>query len=132
MSDIPKLELENDYGKELVLDLHECDADGFTRRSIELFFIGLCELIDMEREVLHFWDYVDHPKEYENAPDHLKGTSAIQFISTSNITLHSLDVLKRVYINIFSCKDFDENSAMEFSKNWFKGRVVNSKVIRRI
>ena len=89
----------NDYGKELILDLHNCNSYKFTRKCLTNYFIELCELIDMERENLHFWDYIGQEDEYEKAPDHLKGTSAIQFISTSNITIHSLDVLKRAYIN---------------------------------
>ena len=44
------------YGCELILDLHACDAAKFTRGDIERFCTGLCELIDMERCDLHFWD----------------------------------------------------------------------------
>ena len=46
------------YGKELILDLHDCDASRFTRSSIDQFCAGLCDLIDMERYDLHFWDDV--------------------------------------------------------------------------
>lgn len=121
-----------DYGKELILDLHDCNPDKFTRKSIKKYFKELCNVIDMQREDLHFWDYEGHEDEYTKAPDHLRGISAIQFISTSNITIHSLDVLKRIYINIFSCKDFDENVVVQFSEKWFEGKAINKKTIRRI
>ena len=62
-----------DYGKELILDLYDCDSLRFTRKHIGDFFKQLCELIDMEREDLHWWDYEGEPEEYDKAPEHLKG-----------------------------------------------------------
>ncbi len=85
----------------------------------------------MNREDIHWWDYKGQPEEYKIAPAHLKGTSVIQFITTSNITIHTLDEMKRVYINIFSCKEFDEELAANAAKCWFKGRVVNKQSIIR-
>jgi S-adenosylmethionine/arginine decarboxylase-like enzyme len=119
------------YGKEVVLDLYDCDSSKFTREHIEKYFIDLCDLINMVRCDLHFWDYEDDEEEYNAAPDHLKGVSAIQFISTSNITIHTLDVLKKVFLNIFTCKDFDPEMAVEFSKAYFRGKVRTFKVIER-
>lgn len=119
------------YGKELVLDLSGCDPYTFTRDSIEKYFISLCIRINMEREDLHFWDYEGDKKGYEKAPDHLKGTSAIQFIRTSNITIHTLDKLKRVFLNIFSCKDFNEDDVIIFSKSWFKSQIEYHTILHR-
>lgn len=121
-----------DYGKELILDLHECNSKTFTRKSIRKYFKKLCDLIDMKRENLYWWDYFGTPEEYVLAPVHLKGISAVQFISTSNITIHTLDDLGRVYVNIFSCKDYDAKVVVEFSKKWFQGKVKNKKIVRRI
>lgn len=115
------------FGKELILDLNDCNPATFTREHIEQFFIDLCEKIDMERCDLHWWDFRDDPPHvYEMAPDHLKGTSAIQFIMTSNITIHTLDVLGNVFLNIFSCKDFDPEVVRQFSMERFGGLIVNN------
>lgn len=120
------------YGKEVILDIHNCDTSTFTRKSIRRYFVEVCSLIEMERCKLCWWDdYVVPPEEQETEP-HLKGTTAIQFISTSNITIHTLDLMKRVYLNIFSCKDFDENVVREISEKWFKGEVVSCHVIERV
>jgi len=120
------------YGKELILDLHECDPNRMTRYYINKFFKTLCEEIDMHACKTCFWDYKGFPEEYKNAPIHLKGTSAIQFISTSNITIHALDKMNRVYLNIFSCKGFDSEIAAQFSLNFFSGKIINSITIDRI
>jgi len=110
----------NGYGKELILDLHECDPSTFHRVSIENFFTTLCEQIDMEKCDLHFWDDVGVPEEEKQTEPHLVGTSAIQFIMTSNITIHTLDIMERVYLNIFSCKDFESNKVKFWAMNWFR------------
>lgn len=115
------------YGKELILDLHDCDVSTFNRKSIENYFVKLCILIDMEREDRHFWDYEGDPEGYENAPSHLKGTSAVQFIKTSSMVIHTLDDLGRVYINIFSCKDFNGDAARDYTEEWFEGKAVNNQ-----
>ncbi len=121
----------NAYGKELILDLHDCDTP-FSRRSIMEYMKGLCSLIDMEWEDLHFWDYEGDPEGYEEAPPHLKGISAVQFIKTSNITIHTLDDLGKVFVNVFSCKSFDCAVVERFTVSWFDGYVVNHQEIQRI
>lgn len=122
----------NDYGKELIIDLHDCNPRKFTRKDIRNYFRKICDLIDMERCKLTWWDDLHTPEKEKETEPHLVGTSAVQFIKTSNITIHTLDILERAYINIFSCKDFDEYTAAEFSKRWFEGRIVNQTMIRRV
>jgi S-adenosylmethionine/arginine decarboxylase-like enzyme len=120
------------YGKELLLDIHKCNLDRFTRREIRKYIKELCVLIDMKPEKLCWWDDYGLPEELCQTAAHLKGTSAVQFILTSNITIHTLDILKNVYINIFSCKEFDCNLAKDFSEKWFNGKIVNSQIIKRL
>lgn len=119
------------YGKELILDLHECDVFMFNRERIEGYFVGLCELIDMEREDLFWWDDVGLPQVECQTDPQLKGTSAIQFILTSNVTIHTLDLLGNVYVNIFSCKEFDAGAAARFTASYFGGKIVNRVEIVR-
>lgn len=118
------------YGKELVLDLHECNAP-FSRTQIEEFCTELCQLIHMEKGTIHFWDYAGYPEEYDAAPPHLKGISCVQFIKTSNITIHTLDEMRRVYLNVFSCKDFSPGIVVNFAIKIFGGDPVNSLVLKR-
>ncbi len=110
------------YGKELILDLYHCDVSKFNRESITEWLKQLCELIEMERKDLHFCDYDGVPKEELPTEVHLLGTSAIQFISTSDIVIHTLDLIGECYINLFSCKEYDDQAAIEFTKNWFGSR----------
>ena len=120
------------YGKELILDLHHCDVSLFNRECLKKYFVQLCDLIKMEREALHWWDYKGQPEEYEKAPVHLKGISAIQFIKTSNITIHTLDIMKNIYLNIFSCKDCDCEIVAEFTRKYCNGEVVAHTIVERL
>lgn len=121
------------YGKELILDIHKVkNTHLFNRKDIKKFMIQLCELIDMEREDLHFWDELYTPEEDKFTEPHLIGTSAVQFITTSNITIHALDVMKRCYINVFTCKEFSAKDTTKFCINWFNGKLVSKHIIERI
>ena len=123
--------MRKNYGKELILDIHNCNARKFSRKMIGKYFKELCDLIDMKRCELFWWDDHDLPPEKCQTEPHLKGTSAVQFIMTSNITIHTLDILKNVYLNIFSCKNFNATKAIKFSENFFEGKIVNYKIIDR-
>jgi S-adenosylmethionine/arginine decarboxylase-like enzyme len=120
------------YGFELIMDLHNCDASTFNRSSLRKYFIKVCKAIDMKRCELYFWDDYGVPaKEKQDLP-HTKGTSAVQFILTSNITIHTLDLLNAAYVNIFSCKQFDKTVAEEITKEWFGAKKCRSIFIERI
>lgn len=120
------------YGFELIMDLHECNSGKFTRGSIEEYMETICEAIGMEREDLHFWDYEGVPEEERPTEPHLLGTSAVQFIRTSNIVIHTLDLLKAVYVNIFSCKKYDTELAAKITKEWFGAKECSTHFIERI
>ena len=120
------------YGYELIVDLKGCESATFSRPSLDRFFTELCELIEMEKCEVYFWDDVGVPVDDQQTEAHTKGTSAVCFILTSTIVVHTLDLLGSVYINIFSCKSFDANTASEFSEAWFNGHLAKSTFIERI
>ncbi|MCY4381821.1 MAG: S-adenosylmethionine decarboxylase [Nitrospinae bacterium] len=119
------------YGFELILDLHGCEAELFNRDHIDKFFTDLCTLIKMEKCEVHFWDDVGVPEEERQTLPHTKGTSAVCFILTSTIVIHTLDILGAVYVNIFSCKSFDPEVAAEFTSKRFKAASCKKTFIER-
>ena len=125
------MKIENAYGKELLLDIHNCDVSMFNREEIDRYFQELCDLIDMEKCERFWWDDLETPEDEKQTSPHTKGMSAVQFILTSNITIHSLDILEKVFVSIFSCKDFDSKAAGRFTADYFKGKIVNSTVVVR-
>ncbi|MGB2861887.1 MAG: S-adenosylmethionine decarboxylase [Sedimentisphaerales bacterium] len=124
--------LQDPYGFELVIDMHECDISTFNRASLDSYFEKVCEAIKMEKCERYFWDDVGVKDEEKQTSPHTKGTSAVQFILTSNITIHTLDLLKAVYVNIFSCKSFDKEVAEQITKEWFGAKKCRTHLIERI
>lgn len=113
------------YGLELILDLKGCELTDLSQKKLKNFFAELCQKIDMERhgEPL-FWE------DWSGTP-HLHGISAIQFIETSNVVCHALPLLKAVYINIFSCKQFDTQVALFFCNDFWKATSEVHTVVTR-
>ena len=119
------------YGQELVLDLHGCDASLFNRKDLDKFFTRLCDLIGVEKGDRYWWDDVGVPEEECQTDPDLKGTSAVQFILTSTIVVHVLDLLGTVYVNIFSCGEFSAADVEAFCIDWFKAHKCHSTVVAR-
>ena len=122
----------NAYGYELIIDINQCNTKKFNRKEIESYFTRLCDLIKMQKCVVHFWDDVGVPPEEQQTDPQTKGTSAVCFILTSTIVVHTLDLLGKVYVNIFSCKEFDPKAAEEFTREWFEGEISKSTFIERV
>jgi len=120
------------YGKELILDLHNCNKETMTKENLDIFFQKLCELIEMESVKTCYWieDEGIDPVEYKENP-HLQGISAVHFIRTSSITIHAITGLKKTFINIFSCKNFNSELAEGFAIGFFEGTKVNCVTVER-
>ncbi len=125
-------ESKKPYGFELIMDLHSCDVDKFNRMSLDGYFEKLCKAIDMKKCERYFWDDVGLPEEEKQTSPHTKGSSAVQFILTSSIVIHTLELLEAVYINIFSCKEFDKEVAEKITKEWFGANGCRTRFIERI
>jgi S-adenosylmethionine/arginine decarboxylase-like enzyme len=113
------------YGMELIIDATNCDSFFMTEKSISKFLKILINVLGVEiAQPPFFW--------IEDTPiAHLQGLSCIQFIKTSNITIHTLDITKTMYMNIFSCKYFDREKVEGCITDYFKGIKIESKLIFR-
>ena len=125
-------ESKKPYGYELIMDLHGCDVSKFNRASLDGYFEKLCKAIDMRKCERYFWDDVGLPEEEKQTSPHTKGSSAVQFILTSTIVVHTLDILGAVYVNIFTCKPFERKVAEELTKEWFGANGCRTHFIERI
>lgn len=128
------------YGPHLLMDCHGCDVKKFNRKSIKRYMKKLCKAIEMDAEDFHFWDDEGVPKEKKQTAVHAVGTSVagvmrkkvgVQFIITSSIVIHTMDLLGRAYVDIFSCKLFSEGKAREVTWEFFKADSIGSHLIQR-
>lgn len=112
-------ERRGNWGLLTSIDLSECDPKIIRdANKVREFVRELCEQIDMKR----FGDTVvvdfgDDPK--------VAGFSMTQLIETSLISGHfGSGITRYVYLDIFSCKWYDQQKAADFSKNFFKAEKV--------
>lgn len=117
---------EGSFGLEVILDLYECDPKVVrSAKKLEEYTKKLCKLLKMKRygktQLPHFG--------YNEA--HTAGFSMLQFIETSSITGHFSELWNSAYINIFSCRDFDTNKAIDFSVKFFSAKRVVKRVLLR-
>lgn len=100
------------------IDLFGCDHEILSSgEKIKQYAIEVCDLIDMKRfgepVVVRFGE---DPK--------VSGYSLAQLIETSLISGHFAETDNSVYIDIFSCKFYDQQKAVDFTKDFFKAQKV--------
>lgn len=112
------------YGKELILDLHDCDAGRFTRDSIGRFLVKVGEMVgDEGRPETHFWGDV--------GVEQSTGVDAVQASQTSCIVVHTLNSWSALYLSLFSRKDFDDEAVGALTAQWFGAGTGTKRVIVR-
>jgi S-adenosylmethionine/arginine decarboxylase-like enzyme len=60
-----------------------------------------------------------------------KGYTLIQLIETSNICAHFVEENNSMYLDVFSCKDFDPEVVKNTVKEFFGAERINSHVLVR-
>ncbi len=114
------------FGYELIINLEQCDKNIITSKSkLKKYVDELCELIKMKKYGKILLPYFGERAEYT------KGYSLVQLIETSSITGHFSDFWGTAYINIFSCKAYDEVLAKKFTKKYFVAKRMITKFITR-
>jgi S-adenosylmethionine decarboxylase len=114
------------FGLEVVLDLYECDPKIVrSKKKLSEFVTKLCKILNMKKYGKTLLPHFGHNK------PHTAGYSMLQFIETSSITGHFSELWNSAYINIFSCRDFDTDKAIEFSVSFFAAKRVSKNVLLR-
>jgi len=114
------------WGKHLIIDAKCCDiAKATNPEYITKFTKELVVLIDMvpfgEPQMVHFGN---------NTLDK-SGWTVIQLIETSNIMGHFLDHNGDLYLDVFSCKDYNEKSVVDFLDQWFSPDEIKFQTVMR-
>jgi S-adenosylmethionine/arginine decarboxylase-like enzyme len=112
------------WGKSISLDIHNCNLK--TISNPELIEKYVNDVIGEINMVAHGPCHIER-----FGTGNLEGYSALQFIETSSITVHCDEPEKRAFVDIFSCKDFDEKIVEKFSSDYFEGEIANSTILVR-
>lgn len=111
------------WGWSTSLDLKKCNYKIRNEKDIKDYVYQLTDLIEMKRfgpcNVVYF------------GTGNKSGYSMVQLIETSNITAHFCDQDNSAYIDIFSCKEYDEKEIERFTKKFFDAESFISKTAPR-
>lgn len=114
----------NHWGKHLILNALSGNCNVLCGKSIAKFSNTLVKRIEMkpfgEPIVHHFGD-----------TDLVKGYSLVQLIHTSCITGHFCDHTRNFYLDIFSCKDYDEKIVESLVRETFNPLRIQSHIVYR-
>lgn len=114
------------WGYHLLLDCAQCDKEAITNpETLQKWVRELVVDIDMvpygEPQIIHFGHGVEH----------LEGWTVLQFIETSNIVAHFNDHTQEGYIDIFSCKQFDDDVAIANVVKYFNPKTIRQMYLTR-
>jgi S-adenosylmethionine/arginine decarboxylase-like enzyme len=111
------------YGKHALFHLINCNEEILSIDKVKGFISSLVHDIDMtafgECQCFRFGE-----------GDEI-GLSAVQLIYTSSITMHTNDLHREGYLDVFSCKDFSENQVLESVENFCSPERIEHEVIIR-
>ena len=112
------------WGQLTIVDLFDCDKKILLNQEmLGVFSALLCKEIRMKPFGM--------PIVKRFGKGNLHGLSLMQFIETSSIVIHLDDRGGRAFIDIFSCKKFDEKKTEKFCKEYFKAEKSKVKTIFR-
>ena len=112
------------WGYHLILDCYNADRELVTSSTnIAAFAKALVKKINMkaygEPQVIHFGE------------DDKQGYTLVQLIETSNITAHFCDDSGNFYLDVFSCKPYENAVVIETVKQFFAPKRIVTNYIER-
>ena len=116
----------NFWGYHLILDCHACDVPSIqSRDNVYNFIKNLVRDIDMEPIGEPYIEYTA-----AEFPDKA-GFTAVQIIVTSSIVAHFIDTTGDLYLDVFSCKEFDNDIVIDSVKAAFMPKRIRTNYLTR-
>ena len=112
------------WGKHLILDAAGCSPKMIGSSTvIKNFTNDLVKRIDMKA--------YGEPQIVMFGTGNKKGYTLIQLIETSNIAGHFVEENNTMYLDVFSCKDFDAEVVKKLVHEYFHAQSFSSRVLLR-
>ncbi len=115
-----------EFGPHITIDLKGCPKE--TLSDYNLHFDYLKSLPEMINMTPITQPYV-FP--YSGLVPEDKGITGIVIIAESHLSIHSFQEKEYTFIDIFSCKDFDVEKAIEYTVELFKPESFEMNVVER-
>lgn len=112
------------WGYHLIVNAGGCDAEAIrSPKIIKAFTTDLVKRIDMKA--------FGPPRVVRFGRGDILGYSMVQLIETSDITAHFVEPTNDMYLDVFSCKEFNPSDALRVIREWIKPKAMETKFIKR-
>ena len=114
----------NSWGYHLLLNARNCNPGRIrSRLMINKFTRNLVKDIDMVA--------YGEPMIVMFGTGNKKGYTLVQLIETSNICAHFVEETNDMYLDVFSCKTFQEDVVKKLVSQYFKTNEIDTKLVVR-
>ena len=110
-------------GQHLLIDACGVNERVAEEESIIRFFDNLIDTLEMARLAPLTIERVDQPDN--------QGISATQMITTSHISFHGDEIGVGFYLDIFSCKPFENEKVLTLVRDTFEPQKLYSTILTR-
>lgn len=111
------------YGRHMIATFEGCDENLLDIPTVKTFMIDLADAIKMVR-------YGD-PIVARFGDGDKVGLSGVQLITTSAIVLHTNDAYRDMFLDVFSCRDFDAPTVLDMVKARFAPSAISHDTLWR-
>jgi len=118
--------MENIFGPHVMIDIKQCDKLAISNR--ELIFDILNELPELMGMTKIAPPYV-FP--YNGLVPEDKGITGVVIIAESHLTIHTFTEKDYVFVDMFSCKNFDTKRAIDYIIKKFESKSHKVRVVER-
>jgi S-adenosylmethionine/arginine decarboxylase-like enzyme len=114
------------WGYHLMLDCSACDIQSITNPGLIAAFSN--ELVARVQMIPYGQPQVVHFAEHDPSK---AGWTLVQLIQTSNICGHFIDSTGDAYLDVFSCKTFDNQTVIDVVNRYFNPKNIKVTFITR-
>jgi len=114
---------EPHYGQHVIATALGCSDDILSIERMYDFLVQMADDIDMVR--------FGPPIVARFGEGHEVGISGVQLIQTSAITIHTNDAHRDMYLDVFSCKPFDEATVRRVVEEFLSPTSITCEVLYR-
>lgn len=115
----------NNFGQHLTVDLSGCKSELTSTDRIYRFLIEMAKTINMHIITL---PYV---VKWLDIGTKIEGVSGFVIIAESHISVHTYPEKKEVYADVFSCRNFHTNRAVDLFTKTFQPTSIEKNIVKR-
>ncbi|MBT4277424.1 S-adenosylmethionine decarboxylase proenzyme [Candidatus Falkowbacteria bacterium] len=114
-------------GTHLLVDIKNCKKikELSDTKVITSFLVKLIKLAKMKAITEPKVMYYEHEDKIES------GITGFVIIADSHVSIHTYPLKKSFYLDLFSCKKFNEKEIIKYTNEFFGGKKIKSQLIKR-